>query len=347
MGRREYEKQRAKAATYIGLGQLLQGGAAMVNQYYQRERDALKQASLERLQQQEHAYRKERDAKNDEYRQAQLDATKANAESSRAIQQQNADTQKQLAELSATKHADDKALQQEQLVRNELSRFDEQRLRIRESASEYKPGVAEAMEKMVNQNEADFVRGLQQGQPELFAKLGLRLPAPTNTTTADAGNANGNNVTGKSRSELINQHLGGDNGYTQQLAALDKQIAERAPMMSFDDFKLSEQAPSDNHRARAIPSGVPGLSYAPVTHVKPTSEQAYEAYKNEYAAETAKFDEQRQSLLGQEKKNQIQFLANKLRSGQATPDEKLMLQSLLNPAMQNTTAMTMPTPGVR
>lgn len=341
MGRREYEKQRAKAATYIGIAQLLQGGAALVNQYYQRERDALKQASLERLQKQEHEYRKERDAKNDEYRQAQLDATKENAESSRAIQQQNADTQKQLAELSATKHADDKAMKEQQLVMSQLSGFNKQVLDIRErvATGKLKPEVGRMMEQTLNTQKVEYLTSVQKAQPELLAKLGYALPQQSDQ--GDTGGSTETGQTGKSRSQLIEQHLGGDNGYTQQLAALDKQIAERKPL-TLDEYRMTVEA--DQKLAKPTNGGLfdsrGTAAFMPI-------ENRYKSYQSDFEAETQQLNQQRDKLVSQMSLAPIETLTRKVRSGQATPDEKLMLQSLLNPAMQNTTAMTMPTPGVR
>lgn len=232
MGRREYEKQRAKAATYIGIAQLLQGGAALVNQYYQRERDALKQASLERLQKQEYEYRKERDAKNDEYRQAQLDATKASAESSRAIQQQNADTQKQLAELSATKHADDKAMKEQQLVMSQLGGFNKQVLDIRErlATGEINADAAMAMERTINAQKAEYLTSVQKAQPELLAKLGYALPQQSNQGNQLSG-AGANEVSDKSRLDLLQQYMAEDAQPTVQ----QQQQAETKTMLGMHD----------------------------------------------------------------------------------------------------------------
>lgn len=237
MGRREYEKQRAKAAMYIGIGQLLQGGAQMVQAYQQRHRDALKQASLERLQKQQFDYQKDRDIKNDEYRQAQLAATKANAESSRAIQQQNADTQKQLAELSATKHNDDKALREQQLVMNQLNGFNKQVVDIRErvATGEINPEAGKAMEMTLNQQKAEYLTGLQQSQPELLSKLGFALPKPANNAAAQTGFTPAP-ATDKSRLALLQQYMADDIQPTPQ----QQQQADTKAMLGMNDQPLTQ-----------------------------------------------------------------------------------------------------------
>jgi len=351
MSRRQ-DKRLAQGVLFSGLGQLLAATGGLINQYNQREANQLKQASLERLQKQSFEYQKQRDTKNDSFKQQQLTNQQAQTEANNSFKQQQLTQQ---GEQHKTSQANTKAIAnmqndtaQDRLtlteqqgfingVKNSLNRFDSQIANLQEqvAASELSPEQAQKMAQPILVEKMKFKMQLADNNAEQLANSELAYLVDESQTlkTQLAKAATPVNPATPENPNNARQTI------AQQMSALETEQAQRPPALSFDEFKLSQGAEQQVTQAKA-PTGGGLFGNGAASDLVPMEKQ-YQLYQQEYANGTDRFAQQQQSLSQSQKINNIASLNQKVKAGTATQQDIALLQSL----MGKSTQYSMPMPG--